>query len=114
MFRKILVLASLSIRWRYLAIRIGLRAKRDADYVGAASVDFLMYSGYVYMAYMWSKMSLEAHKKLSLCQGNRQFLQAKLHTSDFFFARVLPMADSHSRSLMACTGSLMNMPESSF
>ena len=114
MFRKILVLARLTIRWRYLAIRIGLRAKRDADYVGAASVDFLMYSGYVYMAYMWSKMSLEAHKKLSLCQGNRQFLQAKLHTSDFFFARVLPMADSHSRSLMACTGSLMNMPESSF
>ena len=114
MFRKILVLVRLTIRWRYLAIRIGLRAKRDADYVGAASVDFLMYSGYVYMAYMWSKMSLEAHKKLSLSQGNQEFLQAKLHTSDFFFKRVLPMADSHSKNLRACTGSLMNMPESSF
>ena len=114
MLRKILALARLTIRWRYLAIRLGLRAKRDADYVGAGSVDFLMYSGYVYMAYMWSKMSLEAHIKLGSSQDNQEFLQAKLHTSDFFFARMLPMAESHSRNLMASTGSVMDMPTSSF
>ena len=40
-----------AIDWNVLTLRIMLRAGRDRDLVGAASVDYLMYSGYVMMGH---------------------------------------------------------------
>ena len=48
-------ITKLAIKWRYLAYRMAMRAKKNPDNVGASSVDFLMYSGYAYMAFMWAK-----------------------------------------------------------
>ena len=47
-------ITKLAIKWRYLAYRMAMRAKKNPDNVGASSVDFLMYSGYAYMAFMWA------------------------------------------------------------
>ena len=114
MWKKIFTLLRLTLKWRYLAFRIGLRAKRNPDSVGAASVDFLMFSGYVFMAFMWAKMSFVAHGKLKSGQGNSGFMRAKLNSADFYFARLLPAADAHAKQMMASADTLMAMPETEF
>ena len=40
--------------WQQITTEITMRAMSDADEVGAASVDYLMYSGYVVLGYMLS------------------------------------------------------------
>lgn len=114
MWKQSLQVVKLALKWRYLGLRVGFRAKRNPDCAGAASVDFLMFSGYAYMAFMWAKMSLVAHRQLRDGVGDREYLQAKLHTAEFFFSRLLPAADAHAKQLLAPAASVMAMPESSF
>ena len=106
--------AKLAIKWRYLAYRMAMRAKKNPDNVGASSVDFLMYSGYAYMGFMWAKMSFAAHKQLAAGAGDKNFLESKLHSAEFFFERILPRADAHAKTLSANLESLMAMPTSYF
>ena len=107
-------ITKLAIKWRYLAYRMAMRAKKNPDNVGASSVDFLMYSGYTYMAFMWAQMSFAAHKQLAAGEGDKNFLESKLHTAEFFFERILPRADAHAKTLSANLESLMAMPTSYF
>ena len=107
-------ITKLAIKWRYLAYRMAMRAKKNPDNVGASSVDFLMYSGYAYMAFMWGKMSFAAHKQLAAGEGDQKFLDSKLHSAEFFFERILPRADAHAKTLSANLESLMAMPTSYF
>jgi alkylation response protein AidB-like acyl-CoA dehydrogenase len=107
-------IAKLAIKWRYLGFRIGLQAKRNPDAVGAASVDFLMYSGYAYMAYMWGMIAITAEKQLAAGEGDSNYLQDKLYTANFFFERFLPQADVHAKTIGANLDSLMEMPNSYF
>lgn len=114
MWKKATKLVLLTMKWRYLAMRVGARTKRNRDNAGAASVDFLMFSGYLYMAFMWAKMSLEAHKQLAEGRGDVEFLKAKIHTADFFFAKMLPATDALGKQILAPLDSVMQMPESAF
>ena len=41
--------------WERITTEIMMRAMSDADEVGAASVDYLMYAGYVVLAYFWAQ-----------------------------------------------------------
>ena len=107
-------LAKLAIKWRLLSFRVAMRAKRNADNAGAASVDFLMFSGYAFMAFMWAQMSAAATNKLLAGEGDKEFLEAKLHTAEFFFQRILPRADVHAKTMGASVESLMAMPTSYF
>ena len=106
--------AKLAIRWRLLAYRLGAGAKKNPDSVGAGSVDFLMFSGYAYMAYMFARMSSVAAAKLTAGEGDTQFLTNKLHTAEFFFQRILPRADTHAKTMKASTDSVMAMPTEYF
>jgi alkylation response protein AidB-like acyl-CoA dehydrogenase len=107
-------IAKLAVQWRYLAFRLGMQAKRNRDAIGAGSVDFLMFSGYAYMAYMWAMMSSTAQKKLDKGQGDENFLCEKLHTAEFFFERLLPQAQAHAKTIGSNVGSVMDMPNSYF
>lgn len=107
-------IAKLAIKWRYLGLRIAMQAKRQPDAVGAGSVDFLMYSGYAFMAFMWGMMSAAAEKQLATGEGDTEFYQEKLHTAEFFFERMLPQAHFHAKSITASLESLMAMPSSYF
>ena len=107
-------IAKLAIKWRYLGLRIAMQAKRQPDAVGAGSVDFLMYSGYAFMAFMWGMMSAAAEKQLATGEGDIEFYQEKLHTAEFFFERMLPQAHFHAKSITASLESLMAMPSSYF
>ena len=104
----------LALKWRTHSYRLAMRAKKNPDHVGAASVDFLMFSGYAYMAFMWLQMSAAAHKQLQAGQGDKQFLEAKLHTAEFFFERILPRAGAHAKTMGANIDSVMGMPTSYF
>lgn len=107
-------ITKLGLKWRYLAYRMAMRAKKNPDNVGASSVDFLMFSGYAYMAFMWAQMSAAAHRQLAAGEGDKNFLEAKLHSAEFFFERILPRADAHAKTLSANIESLMAMPTSYF
>ena len=104
----------LAIRWRLLAYKLGAGAKKSPDSVGAGSVDFLMFSGYAYMAYMFARMSKVASAQLAAGEGDSVFLQEKLHTATFFFERILPRADMHAKTIKASVGSVMAMPTDYF
>ena len=95
--------------WEQITTDITMRAMSDADEVGAASVDYLMYSGYVVLAYFW--MRAQATALAALAQDDcsePDFYRAKLSVCDFYFEKLLPRTrslvatmDSGADSLMA-------------
>jgi alkylation response protein AidB-like acyl-CoA dehydrogenase len=107
-------ITKLAIKWRVIGYRLAMGAKRNPDSVGAASVDFLMFSGYAFMAFMWAQMSGVATRQLAAGEGDAEFLQSKLHTAEFFFQRILPRAAMHAKTIGANTESVMAMPTSYF
>ena len=50
-------LAELNKEWGDLTMKIGMAAMKNREEVGSASVDYLMYSGYVVLAYLWARMA---------------------------------------------------------
>jgi hypothetical protein len=104
----------MSYKWHYLAFRMGLQAKKDRDAIGAGSVDFLMFSGYAFMAHMWMMMAAKAEEKLDAGQGDSQFFKDKLHTAEFFFERFLPLSRVHATTILSNIGSVMSMPTDYF
>lgn len=104
----------LALKWRYLGYKLAMQGKRNPDAVGAGSSDFLMYSGYAYMAFMWAKMSSVAQTQLDAGEGDTKFLQEKLQTAEFFFERMLPQAHVHAKTIGANVESVMGMSEDYF
>jgi len=99
------------INWQQYSIRLALKAKKDRDIVGSASVDYLMYSGYIMMAYFWAKMAQAAYEKLAGEVENRDFYRAKIKTAEFYFERILPRTKSLAKTMMANPKSLMQLDE---
>jgi len=87
-------------------MEVGMKAMQDQDEVGAASVDYLMYSGYVSLAYFWAKMADVAQRKLAEGEGDAAFYQAKIDTARFYFARILPRTLSHVAMIKAGNSTL--------
>ena len=102
-------LAELKDQWQQLATDIGIAAReKTADELGSASVDFLMFSGYVTLAYMWAKMAKAAQGK------DDAFYRAKLQTAQFYYQRILPRTQVHAQTMMSGAEYLMNMDASDF
>nr|WHW29736.1 putative acyl-CoA dehydrogenase [uncultured bacterium] len=103
-------------QWNWLTTRIMLRAKDDREAAGAASYDFLMYSGYVIMAYYWAMQAEVAAAKLASGDGKEsdEFYRGKLQTAEFYFERLLPRADMHKRCALASTASVQQMDKDTF
>lgn len=110
----VLPLIKYSLQWKWLTLRILLRAIRNRDSIGAASYDFLMFSGYITMGYFWARMADTAYQKLAQGSSERDFYLAKIQTAEFYFERMLPRAKSHASSMMGSLGSLMDMSEEQF
>ncbi len=93
--------------WNTLTARIMLAARKDRDIVSAASDDYLMYSGYVMMAYHWARMASVAYDKLKNGgKETKEFYQAKIKTAEFYFEKILPRASGLSESMLAPTESM--------
>ena len=91
--------------------------------MGAASVDYLMYSGYVLLGFIWAKSAYAAQQKLAedasteADSGNttdKSFYQAKIQTAEFYFAKILPRTASLQATIRTGSKSLMAMSEDDF
>ena len=97
--------------WQQYSLRLGLKAKKNRDIVGSASVDYLMYSGYIVMAYFWAQMAQSAYEKLATDVENRDFYRAKIKTAEFYFERLLPRTKSLAKTMMANPKTLMQLDQ---
>jgi len=86
--------------WQDMTNNIADRAQHNPDEIGASSVDYLMYSGYVTLGFMWLKMAELAHRNMSKIPEEESFYDAKIKTAQFYFDRILPRAHGHA----ACLG----------
>ncbi|MCY1284160.1 hypothetical protein D9M68_496760 [compost metagenome] len=107
-------LAKLNKEWGELTMKIGMAAMKDREEVGAASVDYLMYSGYVCLAYFWADMARLAAEKLAAGTEEAAFYKAKLQTARFYFGRILPRTRTHVEAIASGAGNLMDLAEEDF
>ena len=97
--------------WQQYSLRLAMKAKNNRDIVGSASVDYLMYSGYIVMAYFWAQMAQSAYEKLAEGVENRDFYRAKIKTAEFYFERMLPRTKSLAKTMMADPKTLMQLDQ---
>lgn len=103
-------LTKLCAEWNMLTARLLLSARKDRDIVSAACDDFLMYSGYVMMAYHWARMAAVAFDKLK--NGGEQpkeFYLAKTQTATFYFEKILPRTNAHAEAMTTASGVMTDM-----
>ena len=105
-----------ALEWNWMTLRIMLGAAKDRELVGSASVDYLMYSGYVMMAYFWALQADASEKHLKNGDGveSDDFYTSKVQTAEFYFTRLLPRATAHKKSALAPTKSLMQIDNDHF
>ena len=96
--------------WQQLTIQVGQRAVANPDEVGAAAYDYLMYSGYVALAYWWAR-SVAASEASAQPEG---FKAGKRETARFYFARILPRTLGHAAAMESGTASLMALDAEQF
>lgn len=105
-------LAKLNAEWGELTMGVGMKAMQDREEVGAASVDYLMYSGYVTLAYLFA---LAAKKASSSLEGeDKAFYAAKMNTARFYYQRLLPRTKAHAQMIQSGAGSLMAISSNDF
>lgn len=109
-----LTLSKLNKEWGELTMQIGMQAMQDREAVGAAAVDYLMYSGYVLLAYFWAQMVEVAQEKLATNPSDVNFYQAKLATAKFYYQRILPRTKTHAAAMQAGHESLMALTSEDF
>ncbi len=107
-------LEKLSREWRGLVNDILHRAIANPDEAGAASYDFLSYSGYVTYAYLFAKMADVAFAKLKAGVPDPEFYKAKIHTARFYFQRLLPRTRGLVVTMLSGAPNLMDLPEADF
>ncbi len=108
-------LAKYAAEWNVLTMRVMLMARKDREVVSSASHHFLMYSGYVTMAYFWALQAAVASDKLA--KGGSEepaFYKAKIATAKFYFDHILPRAKGHAHSMTKPSKSMLRLPVESF
>jgi alkylation response protein AidB-like acyl-CoA dehydrogenase len=108
------VLKAYKDEWLGLSMKIGESAMQNPDEAGAASVDYMMYSGYVTLAYFWARMAVLARRKIAEADGDVSFYEAKVLTARFYFERLLPRTLGHKELMLSGAENLMDMPEALF
>jgi len=96
--------------WGALTMDVLQRAAGDPEELGAASHDYLFYSGYVVLAYWWARSVAAADASTQ----SEAFRQAKRETARFYFARILPRTLAHAAGIQAGAASLMAMEDPRF
>ncbi|MFT4824375.1 MAG: alkylation response protein AidB-like acyl-CoA dehydrogenase [Halioglobus sp.] len=108
------VIKSYKDEWLELSMKIGEASMENPDAAGAAAVDYIMYSGYVTLAYFWARMAVLAKAKIAEADGDVSFYEAKLMTARFYFERLLPRTLSLKDTMLSGPDNLMQLPEAMF
>jgi alkylation response protein AidB-like acyl-CoA dehydrogenase len=101
-------IASLAIatkNWGDLTLKLAQRVQANPEELGAAAVDYLYYSGYVALAYMWARSLAAA----TTGTQSAAFKQAKRNTASFYFARILPRTLMHNAAIEAGVATLPDL-----
>jgi len=107
-------LVRLTRRWRSLTRKIGFAAIKNRDAVGAASVDYIMFSGYLLLGVAWAASARAAYKRLEQGTKEEAFYRSKIQTAEFYFAKILPRTTSLLETMSAGPDPLMKMDEEHF
>ena len=103
-------LRAMAVEWEAVSAGIAARAAGNPEEIGAASYDYLMYSGYVALAYWWAR-------SVAAADAGRHppgFAGAKRETARFYFARLLPRASMHKAAIESGARPLMAMDAGDF
>lgn len=92
-------LQRLNKEWGDITTRVGMEAMQNHDVVGGAAVDYMYYSGYVTLAYLWARMAAVAQAALQTDTTERAFYQAKIKTAQFYFAKLLPRTLTYAKRI---------------
>ncbi|KEQ19616.1 acyl-CoA dehydrogenase C-terminal domain-containing protein [Endozoicomonas numazuensis] len=104
---------ALNKEWGEITMHVGEKTMSNPDELGAASVDYLMYSGYVILGYLWMQMANVAQREIA--EGSTDPLyKSKVATAQFYFDRLLPRAQAHKAAIMAGAESTMSLTEEEF
>jgi len=68
----------------------------------------------VTLGLMWLRMAQAAQAQLDAGEGDRAFLQAKLTTARFYFARIAPRATGLRKEIEGGSEALMALPAEAF
>ena len=106
----VLPLAEVAKQWGELTMEVGKKATANAEEVGAASVDYLFYSGYVALAYWWARAVAAAEAG----SHPAAFKAAKRETARFYFARILPRTQAHAAAMRSGAATLLGLDADGF
>jgi hypothetical protein len=107
-------LVRLTKQWKSLTRKIGFAAMRNRDAVGAASVDYIMFSGYVLLGVAWAASARAAYRRLEEGTKEEAFYRAKIQTAEFYFAKILPRTTALLETMLAGPEPLMKLDENEF
>ena len=107
-------LVRLTRQWKSLTRKIGFAAMRNREAVGAASVDYIMFSGYVLLGVVWAASAKAAYRRLEQGTTEEAFYRAKIQTAEFYFAKILPRTTSLLQTISTGPDPLMSMEEDQF
>jgi len=107
-------LATLSQEWQQLSATIAQQAQLNPDEMGAAAVDYLMYSGYLVLAFLWLKAQKTAQQQLASSTAESGFYRAKLAVAEFYFARLLPRTGTLVKAIESGASNLMSLASDEF
>lgn len=107
-------LKRVNTQWSGLTQQIGMATLQNKEEAGAASVDYLMYSGYVVLAFFWARAAVAAHQQLEEGRGDATFLRAKLFTARFYMERLLPRTHTLAVTMLSGAENLMDLDEAHF
>ncbi|MDR6840092.1 acyl-CoA dehydrogenase C-terminal domain-containing protein [Pseudoxanthomonas sacheonensis] len=106
----ILPLRQKATEWAALTQGVLQRAAGNPEEIGAASTDYLFYSGYVALAYWWARSVAAAEASAH----SDAFKQSKRETARFYFARILPRTLAHAAAIESGAAPLMAMDAERF
>ena len=95
--------------WGSFTKKLGFKAVRNREEVGAASVDYLMYSGYVTLAYFWAAIADASYRALEEGTEEKAYYEGKIKTARFYYKRLLPKANSHRELMLSGAKTLMDL-----
>lgn len=107
-------LQQINKEWGELTMKVGMSAMKNREEVGAAAVDYLMYSGYAVFAYLWARSARVALDAVAAGSTEEAFYKAKVQTARFYFKRLLPRTRTHAETMLAGADTLLDMQEEHF
>ena len=103
-------------RLQQATVLVAQKGMAKPDEAGAAATDYLNSFALVALAFMWLKMAKVAAEKLphAADEAEKTFLDAKLKTAAFYYAKILPQTGGLLLSLQAGAKTLMALDAEAF